>query len=250
MLTHEERLQLANELCARFAARYSDQLLLGGIYGSTARNSDTPWSDLEMLFVVADDCPAQSSHFIFQMTAVEYQVYRKSQLETTLRTPSRQWPFHMSMLDTLEVLHGDPTQTRTWLEMGLSLPLEQFHRTLEDLLPGLMVEAFGRIHTFHERGNQYDVHLVIAEMLYEMRDALCLLNKRWVTHDYYRGLVETFTFPKIPENYQYLVPALYVVRRFDEIVPLANRLMANFWRLMEREGIKVRHYVSFDEIEL
>jgi hypothetical protein len=84
-------------------------------------------------------------------------------------------------------------------------------------------------------------------MLFEMRDALCLLNKRWVTYDYYQGLVQTYEFPKIPDKYQYLVPALYVVRDFDEIVPLAARLMLAFWHLMEKEGIVFVNMLSVDE---
>lgn len=250
MLTHEERFQLAKDLCARLVAAYPEQILLGGVYGSTARGTDTPWSDLEMLFVVTDDCPALSQNVIYQTMALGYVVFRESELKRQLTTPSRGWPLLMGILDSLVVLHGDPGQIQTWLAMGQGVPLEEFHRVLEELLPGLVVESYGRILSCQYRAIHYDVGLAIAEMLFEMRDALCLLNKAWVKHDYYRGLVDSFEFPKVPDKYPYLVPALYVVRRFDEIVPLASRLIVNFWKLMETENIQFEHYVAVDEIPL
>jgi len=47
-------MQLAQDLCARMVATHPGDVTLGGVYGSTARGTDTRWSDLEMLFVVHD----------------------------------------------------------------------------------------------------------------------------------------------------------------------------------------------------
>lgn len=250
MLTHSERFQLAHDLCERMEQRYPGQVIIGGVYGSTARGIDTPWSDLEMWFVVEDTCEAQGQHLIFRDIAVGYRVYRRSELEAILSTASLKWPFHVGVLDALKVLHGDPSQIQIWIEMGESIPDKDFHRLLEEELPGLMVESYGRVLSCNARGNHHDVHLAIAEMLFEMRTALCLLNKRWVTHDYYQGLTETFEFPKIPASYKHLVSNLYVLRKFEEIIPLAERLMENFWELMDREDIKFKNYQTVDEIPI
>lgn len=83
-----------------------------------------------------------------------------------------------------------------------------------------------------------------------MNQALCLLDQRWVTHDYYQGFVEAFDFPKLPEGYKDLVPALWSARGIDEIVPLAEKLVSNFWRLLAEEGIKVSDYQKVDDVQL
>jgi len=151
MLTREERNHLAEEICARFVAQYPAQVLVGGVFGSTARGTDTLWSDLDMLFVVEDGCPAESRKIIYQTIAVGYQVFQRGALETLLTTPSRKWPYYMGVLDSLSLRHGDLAHIHRWLDMGQAVPIEKFHRYLEKELPGMIVEAFGRLHSFHHR---------------------------------------------------------------------------------------------------
>ena len=47
-----ERLALAQEIFERVLALQGDRLLAVGLYGSTARGTDGPYSDLEMLCVL------------------------------------------------------------------------------------------------------------------------------------------------------------------------------------------------------
>jgi len=50
-VNHEERVQLAAKLTDMMVKKYGGDILLGGICGSTAKNTDTEYSDLEMFFV-------------------------------------------------------------------------------------------------------------------------------------------------------------------------------------------------------
>ena len=124
--------------------QYPGQVLLAGVYGSVARKTDTTWSDLDMLFVVTDDCPVKSNHIIYHTIAVSYRVHRKSDYEKILTTASWKWPFHMGILDVLEVLFGDASLVEGWMTLGQTVPLEAFHHFLGRELPTKMVEAYGR----------------------------------------------------------------------------------------------------------
>jgi kanamycin nucleotidyltransferase len=249
-MQHEERMQLAQGLCARMVARHSDAILLGGVYGSTARGTDTRWSDLEMLFVVRDGSKAEGEEFLYRGTAIGYQVIEQGKLEELLTNPSLKWPFWMGVLSVLKVLHGDPEQVRAWMQLGQSVPEKKFREALEASLPGLVVESYGRILSCRERGNTHDIGCAVIEVLFEMNQALCLLNRRWVTHDYYQGLADAFGFPKLPKGYRDLVPALWSAREIDEIVPLAEMLVHNFWQLLADEGIEVKNYQAVDDLPL
>jgi predicted nucleotidyltransferase len=70
------------------ARTYPDDLLIGGAYGSTARGTDTEWSDLELLFVVRAGSRAQGHHFIYRGIAVGYRVIEETALEEILTNPS------------------------------------------------------------------------------------------------------------------------------------------------------------------
>jgi kanamycin nucleotidyltransferase len=241
-------MQLAQDLCARMVATHPGDVMLGGVYGFTARGTDTRWSDLEMLFVVHDGSQVVEKSFIYRGIAIGYQIIERLKLEKLLTNPPLEWPYWMGVLSALEVLYGDPEQLQAWLRLGKSVPAERFRRALEANLPGLVVESYGRILSCRERGNTQDIGCAVIEVLFEMNRTLCLLNQRWVTHDYYQGLVDAFSFPKLPEGYQNLVPALWSARDTDEIVPLAERLVRSFWQLLADEGIHVENYQAVDDL--
>jgi kanamycin nucleotidyltransferase len=252
-MTHEERMQLAHDLCERMTHKYSDDLILGGVYGSTARGTDTAWSDLEMTFVVRDGNGARNKHFLYRGIAVGYRAIEQKKLEQLLSNPSIEtegyrWPFWMGMLSVLKVLHGDPKQIGTWLQLGQSVPREKFRTALQDSLPGFVVESYGRILSCRERGSHQDIYCAVIEVLFEMQQVLCLLNQRWVTHDYYQGLVDTFDFLKLPKRYKELIPALWAAREIDTIVPLAEELVRNYWQLLAEAGMSVINHQTVDGI--
>lgn len=248
MMKPSERHQLAQDLCQRLADRYPGELLLGGVYGSTARGTDTLWSDLELWFVVQDGCSAHGQQLIFQGIPVGYRVYQQSALEAILKHPSEKWPFHMGVLSVLQVLQGDPAHVENWLAMGQSVPEDRFYAALETLAPSLVLESYGRIHTKYIQGAFADILPAVLEVLFEMRTALCLLNQRWTTHDYYAGLVDTFSFPRLPEGYTELVPKLYSARHPEEILSLADQLVNSYQRFLPQEGIQVRDYLRVLDI--
>jgi kanamycin nucleotidyltransferase len=253
-MDHEERIGFAQTLCDRFANTYKEAMIIGGVYGSTAKGSDRKWSDLEMLFIVTDECDARGQHFLYRGIAVSYYVLKHSKLEGILRHPCLQgdmgWPFWMGVLSVLKVLYGDRSRIDTWLDMGRSVPDMEFNRALRKELPGLVTESYGRILSCKDRNNMDDWYCAVLEVLFEIRDALCLLNKKWVTHNYYQSLVDTFQFKKLPQRYIELVPVLWHVRNIDEAVARATELVKNFWQLMADQGFDTGKYNDVSDITL
>ncbi len=162
--------------------------------------------------------------------------------------PSAKWPFHMGVLSVLQVLQGDPALIDEWLAKGRGLPEDRFYQALEELAPSLVLESYGRIHSKYIQGAVADILPAIIEVLFEMAIALCLLNQRWCTHDYYAGLVDTFAFPRLPEGYADLVPKLYRARHPEEILSLADMLVNSYRRFLAQEGIKVPDYLRVLDI--
>ena len=247
-MKHEERWQIAVQLVERIAQVYPGQLLLGGVYGSTSRGTDTEWSDLELLIVVEDGCQAQGRHLLLRGTVVGYRVYRRSELEEIVRTPSLKWPFHMGVLSVLKPLYGDPALIKEWLALGQSAPDEKFRAALVEALPDLVYESYGRIMSCRERGNARDITHAAIEVIYEMRQALCLLNRRWVTHDYFEGIRDSFSFPKLPAGYVTLVTALWDVRDIETTVWVATELVNNYSYLLRAEGVVAPMYESIADL--
>jgi len=247
---HEERAQLARDIIARMVAKYPDDIVLGGVYGSTATGTDTGWSDLELQFVVRDGSKVRQKQFTFKDTAVGLFVLDQGKLEKRLTNPSPSWPFLMGVLSVLKVECGDPEQLQAWLRLGQAVPMEKFREALEESLPGLVTESHGRIHSCIERGSLEDIGCAVIEVMFEMRDALCLLNRRWVTHDYYQGLMQVCDFQKQPRRYKELVRALHATQDPQELARLSDALVSDFWQFLAEEGIKVVNYTRAEDLPL
>lgn len=156
VMTHAERWQAAEELGNRLVAAFPGEMILGGVYGSTARGEDTPYSDLEAFFVVRDGYRAEGKHFVFRGIALGYRVIERAKLEALLTHPDLTWPFHMGMLSVLQPLFGGPSLIQAWLDFGLSVREDTFRAALEALLPDLIVESHGRVLYCRERNTRHD----------------------------------------------------------------------------------------------
>jgi len=43
-------------------------------------------------------------------------------------------------------------------------------------------------------------------------------------------------------GYREIVPVLWDANVFDEVIPLAETLVSNFWKLLRDEGVEVMNY--------
>ncbi|NNJ09246.1 nucleotidyltransferase domain-containing protein [Chloroflexales bacterium ZM16-3] len=249
-MDHPTRIQLARDLAARLAATYGERIVVGGVYGSAARGDDTEWSDLDLLCITRGAGGPAGRAFLFQGIAVGLHVLDHADLERLLTRPGPRWPFWMGVLDVLQPLVGDRAQPGRWVELGQTPSEAAFHAALEAELPGLVFESYGRIRSCAARRDERDAPITACEVLSEMQTALCLLNRRWVTRDYYGGLEQTFSFPLLPDGYGRLAPQLWEAHELNEIVTAAGTLVAGYWRLITACGLNVPNYQRVDDIPL
>ncbi len=92
-------------------ARYPGDVVVAGIYGSAASGADTPWSDLDLLFVTRAGSTFRTTHIIYHGTAVELHVIEQSTLEELLVAPSPEWPYWMGVLGVAQM--GDTGKARS-----------------------------------------------------------------------------------------------------------------------------------------
>jgi kanamycin nucleotidyltransferase len=236
-LTHNERLALAHAITAAFTSKH--HTVLAGLYGSTARDSDTPWSDLELLCIVENGERAEDLNTLYRGIAVGARVYTVAGLEEAVTRPDGHWPMTMGILSTLQVLHGDPDLIDGWLDMGRTVPQESFTLALKRLVPTLVFESCGRIRSCAVRGSREDLSAAILETVLEMNTALCLINRRWARHDYYAGLLDVLSFPSLPRGYAQWAPALWKTVDLATAAALADRLLIHYVEFLTEQGIEI-----------
>ncbi|OGD78841.1 MAG: hypothetical protein A2Y64_01150 [Candidatus Coatesbacteria bacterium RBG_13_66_14] len=249
MLDQDNRYYLALRLAQSLTERHGEDLLLCGLYGSAMRGTDTPWSDLELFCVVDDLCPLESLSFLYHGIHVAVTVKRQCELERLLTEPSREWPVLMGILSVLEPLAGDGDWVPKWLELGESAPPERFHNFLAKKLPDLVFESYGRVRSCAAGGDFDDLHPAVCKFLLEMNLVLCLVNRRWVTHDYFRGLADAAGFPLLPAGYAETAPALWRARETETVAPLAEKLFDAYLALLDDQGLLPRDFTDPAELD-
>jgi len=241
-LSHEERSRLAHRVATILVARH--RVCLVGVYGSTARGTDTLWSDLELLAIVQDDEPIRDIAFLYQGIAVGIVAHHRVDLERLITHPDSHWPMLMGILSSIQVLYGDLELVSHWLEMGRTTPAPAFRTALEHLAPALVFESCGRILSCALRNNPDDLASAIIETVLEMNTALCLLNQRWTSHDYYAGVLDVMEFPILPVGYAELAPALWHSRDPSQAAELAKVLLGQYVALLRQNGIALNDWAA------
>jgi len=238
MISQAERMRLTESICARIVSKYPDDVIVGGIYGSTAMGTSTPWSDLDMLCVIKAGSRIEKKKFVYRDIAVSVSIIAQDELEQRLTSSPSQWNYYMTILSQLKILYGQPKLLDSWLELGRSMHSGKLREWVEENVGLLLTEPYGHIFSCLERQNTRDIGTAVSELLAGMMKVLCLLNKRWVTHKYYLALTDTFSFPKLPKGYTTIIPKITSSHDPEEIASLSETLFFNFWSLLDDEDIR------------
>jgi hypothetical protein len=248
---HEERVQLANKLTNMMMKKYGDEILLGGIYGSTAKNTDTEYSDLEMFFVVKNGSKAKSFNFAYKRIPIFVFVDKAADVERDIKEVDIEWPLKMGRLFNMKITCGDKAILERFRKMLENVPKEKFDRCVAKETV-LCYEGLGRLKAVKKRKNTYETGLFVAEVLNEFNLLLAIMNKEFINHDYLGGLQEAFKFKKLPKNYEKIARNLFnwTTLSLDETLNLAQEFVHNFVEFAAENGIKVEEHIPLEEVEL
>ncbi len=241
---------MAVQLCHRYITEYRKEVLVACIYGSVARQQDTPTSDIELVIVVKAGSRLREGKWLIDERAVGAYVVDLETLKAVVSTPSLRWPFQMGVLSSLEVVAGDKSTIDDLLNLGHNIPKANFHRALEDSLPQVIWESWGRVHSCNTRQDFSSLHLSAVEVLLEMRDVLCLLNQSYVTHDYLKGLQDSYEFQLLPEKWSDCVELIWWERDPKKVTTAVDLLVGNFKSLLSKEGLTIPSYSSIEQLPL
>jgi len=252
-MNHEERVQLANKLTDMMIKKYGNDILLAGIGGSTARNTDTEYSDLEMFFVVSNSSKAKSRQFGFAYKGmpVEVLVKKVAEVERDIEEVDIDWPLKMGILFNSKITCGDRAILERFRKMVEGIPQERFDRFIAKETP-LCYEGLGRLKAVKIRKNIHETGLFVAEVLQEFNLLVAVLNREFINHDYLGGLQEAFKFKKLPKDYEKIARKLFnwTSLSLDETIRLAQEFVHNFVEFASENGIKIEEHIPIEEVEL
>jgi hypothetical protein len=250
-LDHEGRVRLANDLTNMLLEKYGKEILLGGIYGSTSRGTDVEYSDLELLFIVKNDCKAATFNFAFKSMPVEVCVQKMVEVEKEIKTIALDWPQKMGRLFNLKITCGDPTILKKMKKMWDNISEKEINEFLVDHTP-LCYEGLGKLKAVKIRGNNHEIGLFVYEILIEFTLLTAILNREFINYDYLGGLFESFNFKHLPRDYEKTARRLlrWNSLNIDETILLADQFVHNFVDFLAKKGIKAKENTPLAKLKI
>lgn len=144
-IRHAERFHLAEQVAHRILARYGEQVLAIGVYGSLARGSDQLYSDIEMKCVL-NTCEESYSHeWIENGCKVEVNFESEDVILTEAATVEEDWAITHGAYFDLKPLYGSH-DFLIKLQNALRSPAQEaFVAAIREIIVGNIYEDIGKL---------------------------------------------------------------------------------------------------------
>jgi len=147
------RLELAREIAAQIQRHYGDQVLAIGVYGSVARGTDGPYSDVEMHCVLRGSGVDKCHEWSVGPWKAEVDVYSEDVILGWASEVDVDWSVTHGACTNVLPLY-DPSGFFSRLrDVTFSRPDQVFQRVILDVIVGEIYERIGKIRNARAKKN-------------------------------------------------------------------------------------------------
>jgi kanamycin nucleotidyltransferase len=198
-----ERLALAQEIFERVLALHGNDLLAVGLYGSMARSTDGPYSDLEVLCVLKTVDEDYNYEWIYNTWKAEVNFRSRNMILAEAAEIEENWPLTHGAFANILPLY-DPSHFFNELkEVVLSHPPEQFQEVIRAVIVGELYEWMGKLRNAQVDGETAYLPELALNMAKYGAFILGLAHRHFYTTGR-RVLEESLTLPGRPPGYDSL----------------------------------------------
>ena len=202
-ITREERMEIAYSIANQVIERYGSKVQAIGIYGSLARKTDGPFSDIEIKCILN----ALDEDFCYDWTAGDWKAEVNFESEEHIieeaTTVDEKWPLtHGQFFNILPIY--DPNDFFTELKVKASLiDSSKFKEAICRTLVEEMYEYIGKMRNIGLQGPRTFLPILVMEIATAGAMILGLHNKQFFTISA-QVLPEALLFTDKPEGFEVL----------------------------------------------
>lgn len=177
-IQHTDRLNLAEEVTQRILAKYREQVLAVGIYGSLARGTDQLYSDIEMKCVLNTSEEEYSYEWIERSCKIEVNFESEDVILVAAATVEEDWAITHGTYFDLKPLYG----SRVFfikLQNALRSPTQEaFTAAIREIIIGNIYEEIGKLRNARLVGNTAYLPILACVIAEQGALALGLAHKK------------------------------------------------------------------------
>jgi kanamycin nucleotidyltransferase len=199
-MDHSHRLELAREIAGRFQAHYGESVLALGVYGSLARGTDGPYSDIELLCVLRGEGIEQNHEWSAGAWKAEVNV--RSQ-DVALREAAEldvDWPITHGAFTHVLPLRDPEAFFPRLRDAALAHSDDEFRQVMCDVIVGEVYERVGKARNARAEGNAACLPALALDLA-KMGACLIGLAQRHVYATSARMFSESLALPGAPAGY-------------------------------------------------
>ena len=242
-MNHNERVRIAKEICNKIVAKYKVYYI--GVYGSTARNEDTKYSDLEM--VIASKNKDWWGTFRIKGMSVWLhflpleKVYAQAAwVEPEGTSSTNNFLNSLTLYDKVNLKSEIRKRFRKIsykkFQKAALVPLGEVNDNISKMRNAIM-----------KRGKK-DALILERFILLEQADAvIALLNRRHFTHGGISHLSDIAKFKEVPKGYTKLSRTIWTTSSNRKVIAASSALSASLTKFAEGHGVKIASYPSTKE---
>ena len=199
----EQRLNLAREIATRATEVRGKNMLAIGLYGSTARGIDGPYSDIEILCVLDTSDEDYDYEWVHDPWKAEINFLSKNVLLVKAAEVDERWPLTHGAFCNVLAFHDPHNFFTTLRDVVLSQPQERFTAAIRGCIIFELYEMMGKLRNAHHSHNTAYFPSIALHMTTNGAYIIGLLNRYQYTTAS-RILQESLTLPDRPSGYDEL----------------------------------------------
>lgn len=229
--THSQRLQLADEIAGQVRRHYGERVLAIGLYGSLARGTDGPYSDIEMHCVLQGVSIDTSHEWSAGPWKAEVDVYDGETVLAMAAEVEGDWPLTHGAFVYVRPVYDPAGFFARLRQAALEHGDEVFDQAMGELIVGELYEFIGKIRNAWDGGNTAALPAWTVDLARHGAFLIGLANRHLYSSSSYL-LAESLTLAGRPGGYDRLCELVMSGRLGDgeEMVVVAD----GFW-----EGVEV-----------
>ncbi len=228
--SREVRLARAHAIADRFRVKFGADVLAIGLYGSLARGTDGPYSDIEMMCVVRGEGIDNDYEWSEGAWKAEVNLYSPDTLLPFAAELDEFWPLSHSALVKMRPLYDPEGFLATLKESVFDHSHEDFAEQITSTIVGELYEFIGKIRNAVATGSTSHLPVWAVEMTQFAALVIALANRHLYTTSA-TMLPESLGLPDRPAGYE-LLCELVTGGRLNDPARIAHAA-DSFWEGLE-----------------
>jgi kanamycin nucleotidyltransferase len=238
-VTHEERLKIAHQLSDRIVAKYGNDVLAVYVCGSTSKNLDRPFSDLELIIVVRDRAEIPMKYYVHRGLIIHIQYLKSSYALDDAEQFTDSWHWVADQYRSRIVLYERDGWFRRLDEAVAKSDIRESRKAIRKSFM-MMTESMAVLRNDVLTNDKVGILMRGRVLAEDAARILFLLNRRYVTTTSWFWKI-AFDLRNRPKDFKWLVEKMsgFVPTTRGEIVASCEALYKEVSDLLARQGFKI-----------